>query len=130
MFSDTEIQPSVTETIDSAYQTPPTPPAPVRIFAPKPKPSILPIIFGFLLVIIASAVIGVVYYKNKLTVTTSPSPKPSVVASASSEPSVEPSVVASASPKSSTKASDGSDDAEATTLGLGEGEVVTVNLFL
>jgi hypothetical protein len=93
---------------ESPFQTQPTtipiPPAPTYIPS-KPKASILPLIFGFLIVIILAAVFGVVYYKNKLTVSTSPSPSPTMTAIASPEPesSVEPSPTTSGSPKSSAK---------------------------
>jgi len=96
---------------ETPFQTPPTsvpiPPAPVYI-PPKPKFSILPLLFGFLIVIILAAVFGVVYYKNKLTVSTVPSPTPTP----SSEPcgsecsellSPSPTTSSSSSPKSSAK---------------------------
>lgn len=120
MFGDSEITPSSTtpepspfpsQPITPPITTPPTPPLPVEpapmkpFMPPKPKSSILPLLFGFLIVIIAAAAIGVVYYQNKLSV--SSSPKPSVTASPSIEPSVEPSTVAtsSSSPRGSAKAS-------------------------
>lgn len=115
MFGDSDLQPSVAPQVQpSPFTQPPntptfTPPlqasapAPVQTFSPKPKNSIFPLIFGFLIVVIAAAAIGIVYYKNKLTV--SSSPEPSIVAMASQEPSAEPSSTASASPKSSSKGS-------------------------
>ena len=106
MFEDTEIQPNVVPPEPSPFPSQPiTPPAPVQTYIPKPKPSILPLLFGFLIVIIFAAAIGVVYYKNKLAVT--PSPKPSASVFPSVEPSVEPSEIAtsSGSPKASSKAS-------------------------
>jgi hypothetical protein len=93
---------------ETPFQTPPTsvpiPPA-LTFVPPKPKTSILPIIFGFLIVVILAAVFGVVYYKNKLTVSSSPMPTSSAIPLASAEPeaSVEPSSSSSASPKSSVK---------------------------
>lgn len=113
MFGDTEIKPNIVTPEPSPFPTQPItppvfspphpliPPAPVVPFIPKPKPSVLPLLFGFLIVIIVAATLGVVYYKNKLTVT--PSPQPSVSVS----PSVEPSKIAtsSGSPTASSKAS-------------------------
>lgn len=74
---------------------------------PKPKLSILPLIFGFLIVIILAAVFGVVYYKNKLTTSSSPSPSPvgANYYSPVPSPSLEPSSTPSSSPKSSVKPS-------------------------
>lgn len=82
--------------------TPPpiVPPAPTYVPA-KPRSSPLPILFGFLVVIVVAAGIGIAYYKTKLTTSAIPSPSPSLMASPSIEPS--PSSTASASPKSSAK---------------------------
>ena len=92
MLGDTINQPVV--------ETPPIPVVP-----PKPKSSILPLIFGFLLVIILAAVVGVVYYKNQLSSTPAPSPSP--IASTLPTPT-DPSSTPSASPKSSLKPSSSS----------------------
>lgn len=100
MLGDTEIEPSSPQ---STFQ--PVSPAPVATFSPKHKQSILPLIFGFLLVIVLSAVIGIVYYKNKLTTDLSPSTTPTPTIIASTEPSLSPSSTASSSPKSSSKTS-------------------------
>ncbi len=83
--------------------TPPAyiPPAPRFSAPPKPKTPILPLLFGFLVVIIVAAVIGVVYYKNKLVATASPTPSPSIVALASPDESPNSSMM----PTSSSKAS-------------------------
>ncbi len=92
-----------------SVSTAPSPSAPVApvtaptYLPPKPKPSFLPLVFGFLLVIILAAVIGVVYYKNQLT--TSPSPSPSPLSSPISQPSPDTSSTPSANPKSSNKPS-------------------------
>ena len=85
--------------------TPYVPPAPRFSPPPKPKTPILPLLFGFLVVIIVAAVIGVVYYKNKLVTTSTPSPSPSVVAMASPETSSDPSAMPSSSSKASPSAS-------------------------
>lgn len=107
MFGDTDLETSVMPS-EPAFQTPPTavpiPPAPI-VQPPKPKTSILPILFGFLIVVILSAVFGVIYYKNKLTVSPSPSPTVSPSVAPSLTPSISPSSTPSASPKSSGKAS-------------------------
>ncbi len=67
---------------------------------PKPRPSLLPIIFGFLIVIIVACAIGIAYYKTKLsTPPLLPSPSPTLIPS----PSLEPSSTPSATPKSSKK---------------------------
>lgn len=71
---------------------------------PKPKFSFLPLIFGFLIVVILAAVFGVVYYRNKLTVSTSPSPSPVISTSTPTpSPSEDASPAATSSPKSSVK---------------------------
>lgn len=87
MFGDTEIQP--------APSTPQQTPSPVSNFnsnIPKPKTPIFPIIFGFLIVLIMAAGIGMAYYKNMLTTTSTSSPTPSSSTSASTlpNPSIEP----------------------------------------
>ena len=97
-------------TEETPFQTPPTavpiPPAPTYV-PPKPKFSLLPLLFGLLVVVILAAVFGVIYYKNKLTLTPSPSPTSSAIAIASAdpEPSEDASPVATPSPKSSAKPS-------------------------
>lgn len=81
--------------------TPTTPVAPV--YVPAKKAPILPILFGFLVVIVLAVVIGVVYSKNKLVATPSPEPlAPTATPLASPEPSGDG---GSASPQSSPKAS-------------------------
>lgn len=76
----------------------------VPVYIPqKPKFSIMPLIFGFLLVIILAAVVGVVYYKNKLVVSSPDTVLPTIAPSLSPLPSVSPSAVASSSPKVSVK---------------------------
>jgi hypothetical protein len=106
MLGDTELQPSSspepTPTWQPVTPEPVVPPAPTYVPA-KPRSSPLPILFGFLIVIVVAAGIGVAYYKNKLTGSTSPSPSPSIMASPSLSPSVSPSATASASPKGSVK---------------------------
>ncbi len=57
---------------------------------------LIPLLFGFFLVILASAAIGVVYYKNKLVATTTSSPTP--VPTSTISPSLEPSPTPSLSP--------------------------------
>jgi hypothetical protein len=105
----TEIQPPVTPEPAPAWEPvapPPVAPAPTYVPA-KPRSSPLPILIGFLLVLVVAAGIGVAYYKSKLTASMTPSPSPtsSAIALASAEPSISPSTTASASPKGSVKPS-------------------------
>ncbi|MBP9670629.1 hypothetical protein KBD75_04495 [Candidatus Woesebacteria bacterium] len=81
---------------------PVVPPAPTYVPA-KPRSSPLPILIGFLIVIVVAAGIGIAYYKNMLTTSVTPSPTSSPIALASAEPTVSPIATASASPKSSVK---------------------------
>lgn len=74
-------------------------------YIPKRKAPILPLLFGFLIVITVAAAMGIAYYKTKLTASTPPSPSPTMVASNSPEPSLEASATPSGSPKSSLKPS-------------------------
>lgn len=105
MLGDIEPQPNAPEQVP-AWQpvTPPPviPPAPTYIPA-KPRSSPLPILFGFLIVIVVAAAIGIAYYKAKLTSSITPTPTPSATVSPSIEPSASPSTSPSASPKSSVK---------------------------
>lgn len=95
MFGDSEIQPT-----PNPNQGEPAPVATFNSNIPKPRTPILPIIFGFLIVLIMAAGIGVAYYKNILTASTSasPTPSPSLSASALPSPSVEPAAEATATP--------------------------------
>lgn len=105
MLGDTEIQPPVSPEPTPTWEPvapPPVPPAPTYIPA-KPRSSPLPILIGFLIVIVVAAGIGIAYYKTKLTASTIPSPAPSATALASAEPSMSPSASASATPKASIK---------------------------
>jgi hypothetical protein len=94
---------------ETPFQTPPTaepiPPAPViPTYIPKPKPPILPIISGFLIVIVIAASVGIAYYKTKLIAGVQASPSP---VSTPTTPTMtpEPSATASGSPQSSVKPS-------------------------
>ncbi|MEI8232131.1 MAG: hypothetical protein WCG44_00125 [bacterium] len=102
MLGDTEIDPSLLAPPVIA-DVPPTPVLTPPVTPPKPKVPVLPLVLGFLIVIILAAVFGVVYYKNKLVVTSTPSP--SAIATPSLAPSLEPSSTPSASLKSSAKPS-------------------------
>lgn len=74
---------------------------------PKPKTPIIPLILGFLIVIVVATAVGIAYYKNKMTISSSKSPSPSAISSLppSLEPSSSPSTSPSTSPKSSAKSS-------------------------
>ncbi len=101
------------------FATSPTPPTPSPVppelvtpappvmpsYIPKRKAPILPLLFGFLIVITIAAAMGIAYYKTKLTASPAPSPSPTVTATPTPEPSIEPSATPSASPKSSLKPS-------------------------
>lgn len=105
MLGDTEIQPPVVDPVapQAASPVPPVvPPAPTYI-PPRPKPPILPILFGFLVVIVVVAGIGIAYYKTKLTASALPSPTP--LASVMATPSVEPSIIPTSTPDSIPKSS-------------------------
>ena len=92
------------ETVTAQPFPPLAPPAPTYL-PPKPKFPLLPLLFGFFIVIILAGVFGVVYYKNKLTVSSSPSPSPvgANYYSPAPSPSEEPSSSPSAMPHSSVK---------------------------
>ncbi|PIR98730.1 hypothetical protein COT87_03200 [Candidatus Collierbacteria bacterium CG10_big_fil_rev_8_21_14_0_10_44_9] len=67
----------------------------------KPHPSLLPIIFGFLIVIVVASAIGIAYYKTKLKTTPplpSPSPTASAIALASADPSPSPTATQTPTP--------------------------------
>lgn len=60
---------------------------------PKPRPSLLPLLFGFLIVIIVASAIGIAYYKTKLNappLLPSPSPSPTLIPSPTPSPSETP----------------------------------------
>lgn len=108
----------MTELPTSPTPVPPelvTPPAPQPKadppWADKRKPPLLPLLFGFLIVITIAAAMGIAYYKTKLMTISSPSPSPTVTATSTPAPSMEPSASPSGSPqpaqtgKSSSKAS-------------------------
>ncbi len=62
------------------------------IIPPKPRPSLLPIFFGFLIVIVVVFAIGIAYYKTKLnTPPLLPSPSPTATPTATPLASPEPS---------------------------------------
>jgi|GEM_PF-1202724 len=111
MLGDTELESSFVPPVQPEPQpisfTPPTytPPAAPTYTPPKPKTSLFPLILGFLIVVILAALFGVVYYKNKLIVSSTPSPSPTVSAYPlpSPSPTEEASPVASASPTNSAK---------------------------
>jgi hypothetical protein len=103
MLGDTEIQPPANEPVPPSWEPvapPPVTPAPTYVPA-KPRSSPLPILFGFLVVIVVAAGIGIAYYKTKLTASVIPSASPSMSALPSITPS--PSATASATPKGSVK---------------------------
>ncbi len=91
--------------VSSVPPVAPVSPAPAYI-PPKPKFSLLPLIFGFLVVVILAAVIGVVYYKSKLASSTLPSstPSPSAIVSTPT-PSPDSSSSPKATPKSTPRPS-------------------------
>ena len=83
----------------------PTPPV-IPSYIPKRKAPILPLLFGFLIVITIAAAMGIAYYKTKLTTSSVPSPSPTATATPTPEPSVvDSSAAPSGSPKSSLKPS-------------------------
>lgn len=105
MIGDTETQPPAPQPIpawEPVAPPPIVPPAPTYV-PTKPRSSPLPILFGFLVVIVVAAGIGIAYYKTKLTASSTPSPTPSVMSSPSIEPSMSPSSTPSATPNSSVK---------------------------
>lgn len=81
--------------------TPPVTPT----YIPKRQAPILPIFFGFLIVITIAAAMGIAYYKTKLTASVTASPSPTAVSTPTPTPSVDPTATPSGSPKSSVKAS-------------------------
>lgn len=112
MLGDTEIVPPVAnpefppapQSITSTTPPPIVPVAPTYV-PPRPRPSLLPILFGFLVVLVVAAGIGIAYYKTQLKASTLPSPTSSAIALASADPSMYPTSTPSATPKSSTTAS-------------------------
>lgn len=112
MFGDTEIQPSV-QPVDHPLISPPSAsPSPIRAFIPPKalpaqvgKTSIVPLLIGFLIVIIIAAALGVVYYKNKLVTSSLASPTPSPIIVASDEPESSPIPVATPSASAPLKSS-------------------------
>ena len=75
----------------------------IPTYVPKRNHSLLPIIFGFLIIILIVAAVAITYYQTILFPGASPSPSPTIIASPTPEPSLAPSSTPSASPKSSIK---------------------------
>ncbi len=104
MLEESNLNPPVAEPTP-AWQpvTPPPVATPPTYIPAKPRSSPLPILFGFLVVIVVAAAIGIAYYKTKLTASSTPSPTPSIMSSPSIEPSMSPISTPSATPNSPVK---------------------------